>query len=229
MSDYTKTTDFAAKDALLTGNPSKTVLGAEIDAEFDNIETAVNTKLDDVLTTRGDIITEGASGEQRLPVGTAGYILRSDGTDPAWSTPYYACTAYRTTNDSIPNNSFTNMYFLSESFDSGTIHDVAVPANSHLFAAPSWATKMRMTGIIQWEANINGTRGFAVYDAADNLTTPVHSIQAPAAGVGVVSTNEIATGLLPITGGTSYKIKVYQNSGGLLNVGASYVTVEFFP
>lgn len=37
---YVKTTDFAVKDALLTGNPSKVVKGAEIDTEFNNIATA---------------------------------------------------------------------------------------------------------------------------------------------------------------------------------------------
>lgn len=45
MSDYTKTTDFLAKDSLLTGNPSKIVRGSEIDTEFTNIATAVATKL----------------------------------------------------------------------------------------------------------------------------------------------------------------------------------------
>lgn len=47
MSDYTKATDFAAKDALLTGNPSKLVKGTELDTEFNNIATAVSTKIDD--------------------------------------------------------------------------------------------------------------------------------------------------------------------------------------
>lgn len=46
MSNYTKSTDFAAKDALNTGNPSKAVLGTEIDDEFEAIETAVATKAD---------------------------------------------------------------------------------------------------------------------------------------------------------------------------------------
>jgi hypothetical protein len=46
MSDYTPTTDFSAKDALLTGNPLKKIQGADIDAEFDAIETAVATKYD---------------------------------------------------------------------------------------------------------------------------------------------------------------------------------------
>jgi len=40
MTTYSKITDYAAKDALLTGNPSKIVKGVEIGAEFDAIATA---------------------------------------------------------------------------------------------------------------------------------------------------------------------------------------------
>jgi len=46
MTDYTKTTNFAAKDALVSGNPAKVVKGTEVNTEFDNIATAVATKAD---------------------------------------------------------------------------------------------------------------------------------------------------------------------------------------
>jgi hypothetical protein len=46
MSNYVKTTNFAVKDTLLTGNPAKLVKGTEINTEFDNIATAVQTKID---------------------------------------------------------------------------------------------------------------------------------------------------------------------------------------
>ena len=46
MANYTKSTNFTAKDSLLTGNPSKLVRGTEIDIEFNNIATAVATKAD---------------------------------------------------------------------------------------------------------------------------------------------------------------------------------------
>jgi hypothetical protein len=46
MSNYTKATDFASKDALISGNPSKLVRGSEINTEFAAIQTAVNTKAD---------------------------------------------------------------------------------------------------------------------------------------------------------------------------------------
>lgn len=44
MSDYTKATNFTAKDSLTTGDPSKIVHGSEIDTEFTAIETAIATK-----------------------------------------------------------------------------------------------------------------------------------------------------------------------------------------
>lgn len=46
MSDYTKTTNFTAKDALPEGNAAKKILGSLFDTEFDNIATAVATKAD---------------------------------------------------------------------------------------------------------------------------------------------------------------------------------------
>ncbi len=46
MSNYTKSTNFATKDALASGNPLKIVKGTEIDTEFNNIATAISTKAD---------------------------------------------------------------------------------------------------------------------------------------------------------------------------------------
>lgn len=46
MSNYTKSTNFATKDALASGNPLKIVKGTEIDTEFNNIATAIATKAD---------------------------------------------------------------------------------------------------------------------------------------------------------------------------------------
>lgn len=44
MSNYVKSTNFAVKDALTTGDVNKRVKGTEIDTEFNEIATAVNSK-----------------------------------------------------------------------------------------------------------------------------------------------------------------------------------------
>jgi len=46
VSNYTKSTNFATKDNLSSGDPLKIVKGTEIDTEFNNIATAVATKAD---------------------------------------------------------------------------------------------------------------------------------------------------------------------------------------
>lgn len=62
MSNYVKSTDFAAKDALASGNAAKIVKGTEIDTEFNNIATAVATK--------ADLASPTFTGTPTLPTGT---------------------------------------------------------------------------------------------------------------------------------------------------------------
>ena len=46
MSDYTKTTNFTAKDSLPSGDSGKIIRGSEFDTEFNAIATAVTSKAD---------------------------------------------------------------------------------------------------------------------------------------------------------------------------------------
>jgi len=46
MSNYTKTTNFTAKDSLPSGDSSKVIRGSEFDTEFDALATASATKAD---------------------------------------------------------------------------------------------------------------------------------------------------------------------------------------
>lgn len=62
MSNYVKSTDFAAKDALASGNAAKIVKGTEIDTEFNNIATAVATK--------ADLASPTFTGTPTMPTGT---------------------------------------------------------------------------------------------------------------------------------------------------------------
>ena len=62
MSDYTKSTNFASKDALASGNSLKIVKGTEIDTEFNNIAIAVATK--------ADLSSPSFTGTPSLPTGT---------------------------------------------------------------------------------------------------------------------------------------------------------------
>ena len=72
MSDYTKSTNFATKDNLSSGNPLKIVKGTEIDTEFNNIATAVATK--------ADLASPTFTGTPTLPTGTIA-VTQSSGSN----------------------------------------------------------------------------------------------------------------------------------------------------
>lgn len=59
MSNYTKSTNFAAKDSLIHGNPAKVVKGTELNTEFDAIATAIASKADGDFTVFGFVETAG--------------------------------------------------------------------------------------------------------------------------------------------------------------------------
>lgn len=46
MANYVVTTNFATKDSLPSGNPSKIIKGTEFSTEYNNIATAIATKAD---------------------------------------------------------------------------------------------------------------------------------------------------------------------------------------
>jgi len=64
MSDYTKSTDFASKDSLPSGDAAKIVKGTEIDTEFNNIAVAIATK--------ADLASPGFSGSPTAPTQSTG-------------------------------------------------------------------------------------------------------------------------------------------------------------
>ncbi len=93
MSNYIKTTNFAAKDSLPSGNPAKIVKGTEINTEFDNIAVASATKLNSsaVSTFGGTLIDDADASAARttLGLGTAATTASTD----------YATAAQGTTAD----------------------------------------------------------------------------------------------------------------------------------
>ena len=83
MSDYVKQTNFGIKDGLASGNPKKLIRGSEFETEFDNIETAVNSKADKLnsaLTGNTSAVNLTVSGTTTLAGTLAGTFTIDGGT-----------------------------------------------------------------------------------------------------------------------------------------------------
>jgi hypothetical protein len=85
VSDYTKSTNFASKDNLSSGNPLKIVKGTEIDTEFNNIQTAIATK--------ADLASPTFTGSPVLPTGTTGVTQSSGNSSTALATTAFVQAA----------------------------------------------------------------------------------------------------------------------------------------
>jgi len=105
MAQYVKATNFASKDALLSGDPNKIVKGAEVDDEFNNIQTAVNSKADTLSPT--------LTGTPLAPTATAGT-----------NTTQVATTAFVTTavtNERSATATLTNKTLTSPTISGGSV------------------------------------------------------------------------------------------------------------
>jgi hypothetical protein len=82
MSNYVKATNFYAKDALLTGDPTKIIKGSEIDDEYNAIATAIGTKADlnSPIFTGVPTAPTAASGTNTTQVATTRFVQEATGT-----------------------------------------------------------------------------------------------------------------------------------------------------
>jgi hypothetical protein len=76
MSNYSKSTNFASKDSLASGNPLKVIKGTEIDDEFEALETAVGTKADlaSPTFTGTPAAPTAASGTNTTQIATTAFV-----------------------------------------------------------------------------------------------------------------------------------------------------------
>jgi hypothetical protein len=76
MSNYTKATNFASKDGLSPGNPSKVIKGTEIDAEYTAIASAISSKADSnsPTLTGTPLAPTASSGTNTTQIATTAFV-----------------------------------------------------------------------------------------------------------------------------------------------------------
>lgn len=83
MSNYTKTTNFTAKDSLPSGDSGKVIRGSEFDTEFDALSTAVASKANIASPTFTGTVTIPAltiTGNVTVDLGSADTVTIDGGT-----------------------------------------------------------------------------------------------------------------------------------------------------
>lgn len=189
MANYTKATDFAAKDALTTGDPAKIVKGTEIDSEFNAIATAINSKANTASPTftGTPAAPTAATGTNTTQLATTAYVLANgvpSGVILMWSgtiatipSGWYLCDGTNGT----PN--LTNKFIIGADADDGGAaktsitgsatqtggsKDAIVVEHSHGLSAATTSTTTSLTGTFK-AGKPNGATGIVsgVFGQAD--------------------------------------------------------------
>jgi len=122
-----------------------------------------------VLSTRGDIIKQGAAASERLAIGPVGSVLTTDGTDPSWSAPEGANVKYvsNSGSDSNPGSQYlpykTIHYALSQATSGDIVEIDTIAGGTGGTPATYDVTQTSTTG--------SGT-GFTARVTTDGSSTP---------------------------------------------------------
>lgn len=89
MSNYTQLVNFAAKDSLPSGDAGKLIKGTEINTEFSNIETAINSKADyaSPTLTGTPLAPTASAGTNTTQIATTAYVQTALGDKADLASP----------------------------------------------------------------------------------------------------------------------------------------------
>jgi hypothetical protein len=188
MSNYSKATNFASKDTLSSGNPSKIVKGTEIDNEFNAIASAITSKADssqvatDIAAITGRVVqivtnkytnstqTTGSTYIDTFntvtitPTSTSSTIILFAGTMAAfWN--YGGAAKVRMIRNTSSNIIVGDQWLWASNGFTGAPYQTYTSMNLHAVDAP--ATTSAVTYKIQLAAYSPGPAGTAMYGAYD--------------------------------------------------------------
>jgi len=146
MANYTKTTDFAAKDTLPGGDTNKVIRGSEFETEFDAISTSIATKADTVSPTFTGTATFATLNATTIDLNGGALDNVVIGASTAAAGTFTNLTANGTVN--FAGATVTNLGTISAAnLDGGTLDNIVIGGTS-----PAAAT---FTSVVATTADIN--------------------------------------------------------------------------
>ena len=213
MTNYVKSTNFATKDNLASGDPLKIVKGTEINTEFDNIATAVATKADVASPTftgtptlpTGTVATTQSSGNSSTAIATTAFVQAAiallypvgsiytnatNSTNPATLLGFGTWTAFGAGRVMVGFNSANALFDTAE--ETGGSADAITVSHTHTATSTvTDPTHYHISGVPSDYASSYGSGSISnTYQKAGSSTTSSSPLTSPAStGISVSTTN----------------------------------------
>lgn len=208
MTDYVKSTNFASKDNLASGNPLKIIKGTEFDTEFNNIATAIATKADSASpaltgTPTAPTASPGTNTTQLAttafvqsalaaiyPVGSI-YINATSATNPATLLGFGTWVAFGAGRVMVGLDAGDASFDTAE--ETGGSKDAVVVAHTHTFSATTNTTGAHTHGLSLF--NFDGSGASPANSGPGSATTTSsagdhsHTVSGTTASTGSSGTN----------------------------------------
>jgi hypothetical protein len=222
--DYTATngTTITLTTATVAGDIIEVFANQTIPLADTYSQTVANGKFinNTLTTTTGDIIyASAANTPARLGIGSTDQVLKVSGGIPAWgaapSPSFKGALVYINSNQSVSNSTDTYVTFAAESFDTDSFHDNSTN-NTRLTIPTGLGGKYLFTAIVGFDTNTTGRREAIMF--RNRNTVIASTLVAPATG------NWTQWGfsqIIDASAGDYFELRVFQNSGGSLNLPAT--------
>lgn len=214
-----------------TGDITGVTAGTGISGGGTSGTVTITNSMATEITAAGDIIVGTGSGTfDNLPIGTTGQVLTADTTvspykvkwaAAAAGATYVGVSAYRSTNTSINNATYTAVTWPNEYFDTDGFHSTTT--NTSRFTVPTGKDgKYLVTSLVRFLANTTGIRIASLYKNGVELYQGSNKNPLSSGGTSLQFSWQgslVATDYL--------EVFVYQDSGGALNISGDAASAWF--
>jgi hypothetical protein len=215
MSDYVKSTNFAAKDALSSGDTNKIVKGTEINTEYDNIATAVSSKADKASPTfTGTVNVAALTASSTITGNVTGAVTGSLAGGTGLPLTTGVTGTLPVANGGTNQTTYTNGQLLIGNTTGNTLSKSTLTAGSGISITNGTGTITiaSTAGTVTSVATGNGLSGGTI------TTSGTLVISAPSAGsVGSYMTGQITSNVGSLSFGSTFAGSSFTTNGATWN------------
>lgn len=216
--------------------PTSTDLVTDLPADFGVFGQAVDTQMltnanaaiaKTIVDAKGDIIAATAADTvSRLAVGANDTVLTADSTAAtglkwAAAAAFSGCSLYKSTSQSVANDTTVTVTFDSEYFDTDGYHSTSTN-NSRITIPAGKAGKFLLIAFTQWSANATGQRNLNLWKNGTRVTE--YPFQTTAAG----TAGSLFSVVVDAAVSDYFEVTCYQNSGSTRTISGTTTDGSYF-